>query len=100
MADPVLAALPCGPSVRLAGRPASVVECPMRATYDSEANAVYFSIQDDIIEGSAVENFVVERPDQGDIILDFDADGRLLGVEVIGATDLLHAAVLLAADRA
>jgi uncharacterized protein YuzE len=57
----------------------------MRLTYDDEANAAYLELED-ITEGTAVENVVVERPGRGDIVLDFDADGRLLGVEVIGAT--------------
>jgi uncharacterized protein YuzE len=72
----------------------------VRATYDGEADAVYFSIQDGIEEGSAVENVVVGRPGQGDIILDFDAAGRLLGVEVIGARNLLDTTVLGTADPA
>jgi len=76
-----------------------VVECLMRVTYDDEANAAYLELEDDVAEGSAVENVVVERPGRGDIVLDFDADGRLLGVEVIGATKLLHTAVLNAADQ-
>jgi uncharacterized protein YuzE len=45
-----------------------------------------------------VESVVIERSGRGDIVLDFDADGRLLGVEVIGAAELLHATVLDAAD--
>jgi uncharacterized protein YuzE len=46
----------------------------MRVTYDSEANAAYIDIEEDIAEGSAVENVVIERPGRGDIVLDFDAD--------------------------
>jgi hypothetical protein len=46
-----------------------------------------------------VENVVIERPGRGDIVLDFDADGRLLGVEVIGATRLLRPAAVTAAVR-
>jgi uncharacterized protein YuzE len=71
----------------------------MRGTYDSEANAAYFGVEDNVAEGSAVENVVIERPGRGDIVLDFDADGHLLGIEVIGATELLCAAVLAAADQ-
>ncbi|AEV85465.1 hypothetical protein ACWT_4443 [Actinoplanes sp. SE50] len=70
----------------------------MRVTYDSEANAAYLEV-DEIADGAAVENVVVERPGRGDIVLDFDADGRVLGLEVIGATELLRAPVLDAADR-
>ena len=58
----------------------------MRMTYDSDADAAYLAIGDEVADGSAVENVVIERPGRGDIVLDFDADGRLLGVEVIGAS--------------
>ncbi|WP_378078398.1 DUF2283 domain-containing protein [Actinoplanes sichuanensis] len=68
-------------------------------SYDSEANAAYLTIEQKILDGSAIENVVVERPGQGDIVLDFDADGRLLGVEVIGARELLSADVLATADE-
>ena len=75
-----------------------MVKCLMRLTYDNEANAAYLEL-DDIAEGTAVENVVVQRPGRGDIVLDFDADGRLLGVEVIGATALLPTTALDAAGR-
>lgn len=71
----------------------------MHMSYDSEANAAYLTIEQDIPGGSAIENVVVERPGQGDIVLDFDANGRLLGVEVIGARELLSADVLATADE-
>jgi uncharacterized protein YuzE len=70
----------------------------MRMTFDSQADAAYLAVAPHIRAGSAVENVVVERDGRGDIVLDFDADGRLLGVEVIGASALLSAAVLAAAD--
>ncbi len=59
----------------------------MRVTYDSQANAAYIDIDEDVAEGSVVENVVIERPGRGDIVLDIDAEGYLLGVEVIGASD-------------
>lgn len=69
----------------------------MRLTYDGEANAAYVEIDDDVADAAAVENVVVERPGRGDIVLDFDADGRLLGVEIVGATELLRTTVLATA---
>lgn len=78
----------------------SMVQWLMRFTYDSEANAAYFDIEDEVAEGSAVENVVVGRPGRGDVILDFDAEGHLLGVEVIGARELLGMTVLDNADQA
>ena len=70
----------------------------MRMTYDSDADAAYLANGDEVADGSAVEN-VVERPGRGDIVLDFDADGRLLGVEVIGATGPFRPAAVTAAIR-
>lgn len=46
-----------------------------------------------------MENVVIERPGRGDIVLDFDAEGHLLGVEVIGAFELLPSSALAAAER-
>jgi len=70
----------------------------MRMTFDSAADAAYLAVEPDIRGGSAMENVVVEREGRGDIVLDFDAEGRLLGVEVIGASALLSPAVLAAAE--
>lgn len=70
----------------------------MRLTYEDEANAAYLELED-IVDGTAVENVVVERPGRGDIVLDFDTDGRLLGVEIVGATALLRTTALDAAER-
>jgi uncharacterized protein YuzE len=70
----------------------------MRMTFDRDADAAYLAVEPDIRAGSAVENVVVERHGRGDIVLDFDDGGRLLGVEIIGASALLSAAVLAAAD--
>ena len=70
----------------------------MRFTFDDEANAAYLEL-DVGAEGSAVENVVVERSGRGDIVLDFDGDGHLLGVEIIGATELLRTTALEAAER-
>jgi uncharacterized protein YuzE len=71
----------------------------MRLTYDSDANAAYLAIEQGIVNGSAVENVVVGRPGRGDIVLDFDTEGRLLGAEIIGARELLSAAVIMEADE-
>jgi uncharacterized protein YuzE len=71
----------------------------MRMTFDPEADAAYVYIADEITSGAAVENLVVEREGKGDIVLDFDSNGRLLGVEIIGAEALLDPDILATADR-
>lgn len=51
----------------------------MRVTYDAEIDAVYVYIVDEIGDGEAVKQ---ERLGPG-VLADRDADGRLLGVEVL-----------------
>jgi uncharacterized protein YuzE len=66
----------------------------MKAELDPEADAAYFTIVAEIAAGEAVEQVIVQRPGRGDVVLDFDNDGCLLGIEVIGANGLLRSSVL------
>lgn len=61
--------------------------------YDPEVDAAYATIGRPIRPGEASRQLHVELPDgvPGEIILDFDRDGHLLGVEILGATRLLRA---------
>lgn len=70
----------------------------MRLTYDSRANCADAYIAPEVATGEAVEQVVVERKG-GTVVLDFSDDGRLLGVELIGAKALLGAAALSTAER-
>lgn len=58
-----------------------------RFTLDPSVDAAYVPVAPSIGAGESVENVVIERP--GTIVLDFDAQGRLLGVEILGASALL-----------
>lgn len=58
------------------------------AHLDHAADAAYFPIEPRLANGSAAEQVVIDRP-HGTIVLDFDDAGHLLGVEVLGATELL-----------
>ena len=58
---------------------------------DRAADAAYFPIEPRLTDGSAAEQVVIDRP-RGTIVLDFDDAGHLLGVEVLGVTELLTAA--------
>lgn len=69
----------------------------MQATYDTEANAAYVSFQP-IEPGQAVEQVVIGRP-HGYVVLDFDRQGRLIGVEIVGARELLSPQMLAEAER-
>ncbi|MFJ4999114.1 DUF2283 domain-containing protein [Microbacterium sp. NPDC088619] len=61
--------------------------------YDSEVDAAYATIGRPIRPGEASRQVPVPLPDdlQGELILDFDRDGHLLGVEILGAARLLRA---------
>lgn len=68
-----------------------------RFTVDHSSDAAYLPVAPTIGAGESVENVLIER-DQGTIVLDFDVQGRLLGVEILGATGLLTPATIADAD--
>ncbi len=50
-------------------------------TYDPQADAAYFRLaKGDVVESAEVSPGVV---------LDYDADGRILGIEIVGASNIL-----------
>lgn len=57
--------------------------------HDADADAAYVSLSP-VPGGGVRSNVVVERKGRGDIVLDFDEDGFLVGIEIIGARDLLR----------
>lgn len=63
------------------------------STFDPNADAAYFHVAPRISNGEAVEQHIVDRP-QGEIILDFNCDGELLGIEILGARALLSQATI------
>ena len=73
----------------------------MRLTYDPSADAAYLHLADPIGDGeSATQIHSITTPgDRGEVALDFDADGRLLGIEVLHASAVLPTRVLADAER-
>lgn len=69
----------------------------MRVTYDAQADAAYLYLVDQPEAGMVARTEITDVPG-GIVGLDFGHDGKLLGVEVIGARDLLPAAVLDGAE--
>ncbi len=65
-------------------------------TYDKEADAGYIAFVR-IKDGEAKRQEAVSFPGHGEVVLDFDDAGRLLGLEVIGARSLLRPEVIAAA---
>ena len=73
----------------------------MKITYDKDADAAYIQFVDEILDGEAsTQVHSIETPGQkGEIIIDFDAEGRILGLEVLGAKDVLRGETLAQARR-
>jgi uncharacterized protein YuzE len=59
----------------------------MQVRFDPETDVAYFALVD-----SPVEDSEEVRPG---VVLDFDVDGRIVGIEVLGAKALLPAALLV-----
>ncbi|MGH2750229.1 MAG: DUF2283 domain-containing protein [Actinomycetota bacterium] len=67
----------------------------MRIEYDSSVDAAYIYFVDDIGAGGVATTYPCDPLQvNGEINLDFDADGRLLGVEVLDASRFLPKSLL------
>lgn len=72
----------------------------MRFTYDPDADAAFLHIVDPIAPGQASRGEMCDLElREGAVIVVLDADDRLLGVEVLGASRLIPADVLQQAER-
>jgi uncharacterized protein YuzE len=73
----------------------------MRVTYDPAADAAYVELAGPVGDGEAATTIhsIMTPGDRGEVALDFDADGRLLGIEVLGASAVLPESVLADAVR-
>lgn len=69
----------------------------MRVTYDPQARAGYIYLTNSIEPGGARKTVTVTECDSS-IILDFDGEGRLIGIELLDPA-LLHPALLAEAER-
>jgi uncharacterized protein YuzE len=67
----------------------------VRFKYDKEADAAYVSLGNSREAGRSARTEVVDLEiENGAINLDFDDGGRLIGIEILGASKLLPAALL------
>lgn len=73
----------------------------VRISYDSEANAAYIYFVQEIGVGEATETVPFFDPDTGlEVIVDLDADRKILGFEVLSASQQLRTETLGLADDA
>lgn len=66
----------------------------MNITYDKDVDAAYITIGAAVEEGQVHSTVVCEEKDAEGIHLDFDKKGRLLGIEILGASRLISAETL------
>ncbi len=67
----------------------------MKATYDHSVDAAYIYLVPEIVKAQVKNTYCCDpREVNGQINLDFDESGRLLGIEILDATRLLHADIL------
>ena len=75
----------------------------LKATYDREANAAYIYFEDPAqagAPGTAVRTYPCDPITvHGMINLDFDEDGRVIGIEILDARSKLPPYLLEAAER-
>ena len=69
----------------------------LTVTLDEEVDAAYVYLHGSSERvGSATQHMLDEPRANGSIILDFDREGRLLGIEVLGASNALPKSLLAA----
>jgi uncharacterized protein YuzE len=62
----------------------------MRVTYDAEVDAAYIYLVDAPLPGSAVTTLSLDpREVNGEVNIDLDFEGRIIGIEVLDASRLL-----------
>lgn len=67
----------------------------MKITYDRVVNAAYIYLVDEIGKGQVHKTYCCDPLEvKGQIHLDFDSSGRLLGIEVLDARSKLPEALL------
>ncbi|MCP3878324.1 MAG: DUF2283 domain-containing protein [Sulfitobacter sp.] len=72
----------------------------MRFTYDESINAAYIQLAKSIAPGEVAFTYPCDPAEVGGMIhLDFGEDGRLLGIEVLGADKLLPPEFLASAGE-
>lgn len=67
----------------------------MNVKYDSQADAAYIQLVHEISAGGVARTYPCDPNEAGMINLDFDHEGRLVGIEVLGASQLLPPELLV-----
>ena len=68
----------------------------LHMTYDASANAAYIYVVEEINAGASMHQEVI---DPYNMILDFDVNGKLLGIEILDASKILSQDTIKAAEQ-
>ncbi len=71
----------------------------MKITYDKSADAAYIYLEDRIGEAGISKTYMCDPKEVGMINLDFNTEGKLVGIEVMDASKRLSPEVLLKAEQ-
>jgi uncharacterized protein YuzE len=74
----------------------NVIAMEVKVTYDTEIDAAYMKLVP-IGPGNAVKQVVVRGDYSGQIILDFDREDHLIGIEFLDASKVLPPEILASA---
>jgi uncharacterized protein YuzE len=71
----------------------------MKIKYDAKADAAYIQLAADIGAGGVAKTYLCDQSEIGAMInLDFDSDGRLVGIEILDASKTLPSRLLNSTD--
>jgi uncharacterized protein YuzE len=71
----------------------------MRLTHDSDADAAYLYLVEEIGRGELAKSRIADiAMENAALTVDFDADGRVLGIEVLDASRVLRRETIQAAE--
>ncbi len=72
----------------------------MKVSYDRSIDAVYIYLVSEVVPGQAATTYACDPSEVGGHInLDFDSEGRLIGIEVLDASTKLPAELLRTAAK-
>jgi uncharacterized protein YuzE len=62
----------------------------VKTDYDTEADAAYLEFAP-VLDGEATQQIMIEDPrlKDGDIVIDLDSNGHVLGIELIGVMSMI-----------
>ncbi len=71
----------------------------MRMTYDRTADAAYVYLVPHVEPGGVARTYCCDPSEAGQVSLDYNSEGQLVGIEILNARKLIPQEVLKGADE-